>query len=208
MKENTFIPTRRSLLSRLKDWGNDDSWREFFNTYWRLIYDFARKAGLNEAQAEDIVQETVISVANQMPGFQYDPANGSFKSWLMQVTRRRIADHLRKHYRSGDQAAVHIDAGDAAAEEVSGVADASSAALDSLWEEQWREHVRGAAIERVKRRVRPEQFQMFEFAIMKGWPARKVADALGVTLTQVYMARHRVGRLVRKEVQQLEQRMI
>jgi RNA polymerase sigma-70 factor (ECF subfamily) len=67
---NEFIPTRQSLLSRLKDWDNQDSWREFFNTYWRLIYEFAVKAGLKDAEAQDVVQETVLSVANQMQGFQ------------------------------------------------------------------------------------------------------------------------------------------
>jgi RNA polymerase sigma-70 factor (ECF subfamily) len=63
-------------------------------------------------------------------------------------------------------------------------------------------------LEKVKRHVRPEQFQMFEFAVLKGWPARKVAEALGATLTQVYMARHRVGKLVKKEIHHLEQSMI
>ena len=61
MDEHKFIPTRRSLLSRLKDWDNQDSWRDFFNTYWRLIYEFAAKAGLDDADAQDVVQETVIS---------------------------------------------------------------------------------------------------------------------------------------------------
>ena len=109
MDERKFIPTRRSLLSRLKSWDNQDSWRDFFNTYWRFIYDFAVKAGLNEAQAEDAVQETIISVAQQMPGFKYDPALGSFKSWLMQITRRRVADQLRKCYRTAEIGAVSVD---------------------------------------------------------------------------------------------------
>ena len=72
--QNAFIPTRRSLLSRLKSWDNQDSWREFFDTYWRLVYNFALKAGLDDTGAQDAVQETVISVAKQMPGFKYDPA--------------------------------------------------------------------------------------------------------------------------------------
>jgi len=50
------------LLSRLKDWRDDASWQEFFDTYWRLIYGVARKAGLSDAEAQDIVQETVFSV--------------------------------------------------------------------------------------------------------------------------------------------------
>src|SRR5215510_10488861 len=98
MDPDEFIPTRRSLLSRLKSWDNQDSWREFFSTYWRLIYSVAIKAGLKDAEAQDVVQDTILSVAQRMPGFKYDPALGSFKSWLLLIIRRRIADQLRKHY--------------------------------------------------------------------------------------------------------------
>ncbi|HTI71939.1 MAG TPA: sigma-70 family RNA polymerase sigma factor, partial [Candidatus Limnocylindria bacterium] len=96
------LPTRQSLLSRLKSWDEQDSWREFFETYWRLIFETARKAGLDEASAQDVVQDTVIAVAKEMPGFGYDRAKGSFKGWLLVITKRRIADALRKRYRSGE----------------------------------------------------------------------------------------------------------
>ena len=207
MNPTEFIPTRRSLLSRLKDWDNQDSWREFFNTYWRLIYDFAAKAGLDDADAQDVVQETVISVAKQMQGFKYDPACGSFKAWLMQITRRRIADRLRKRYRSGDVGALKVEDPSTAAL-LNEVPDASSSVLEDLWEEEWRRHMADAAMERVKRLVSPEQFQMFEFSVLQRWPAGKVAEALGVTTIQVYMARHRVGKLVKKEIQRLEEKMV
>jgi RNA polymerase sigma-70 factor (ECF subfamily) len=207
MNPNEFIPTRRSLLSRLKDWDNQDSWREFFNTYWRLIYDFAAKAGLDDADAQDVVQETVISVAKQMQEFKYDPACGSFKAWLMQITRRRIADRLRKRYRSGDVGTLKME-DHAAAALLNELPDASCSVLEELWEEEWRRHMADAAMERVKRLVSPEQFQMFEFSVLQRWPAGKVAEALGVSTIQVYMARHRVGKLVKKEIQRLEQRMV
>jgi RNA polymerase sigma-70 factor (ECF subfamily) len=70
-----FIPTRQSLLSRLKDWEDKASWRDFFNTYWKLIYSVGIKAGLTEEEAQDLVQETMISVAKQMPSF------GMIRSW-------------------------------------------------------------------------------------------------------------------------------
>src|SRR5436190_12630360 len=91
-----IIPTRQSLLDRLKDWHDDSSWKDFFDTYWSLIYGVARKAGLSDAEAQDVVQETIISVARQMPDFRYDPALGSFKAWLMRLARWRITDHFRK----------------------------------------------------------------------------------------------------------------
>src|SRR6266478_5996435 len=76
------IATRASLLGRLKDLGDVASWEEFYQTYRELIYSVARKAGLNETEAEEAVQETLISVAKKMPGFKYDPTVDSFKGWL------------------------------------------------------------------------------------------------------------------------------
>ena len=84
----------------------------------------------------------------------------------------------------------------------------ASVNLESLWEEEWRKHLAQAAIAKVKERVPPEQLQMFEFSVIDRWPVRKVADALGVSIAQVYMARHRVGKIIKKEIQRLEQHMI
>src|SRR5882672_4347896 len=91
-----LIPTRATLLQRLKNWQDESSWQDFFDTYWKLIYHIALQAGLNEAEAQDVVQETMISVAKHMPTFKYDPALGSFKGWLLNMTRWRIIDQARK----------------------------------------------------------------------------------------------------------------
>src|SRR5678816_1887940 len=88
------LPTRSSLLSRLRNLDDNRSWRTFFDTYWRLIYNVARKSGLSDEDAQDVVQETVIAVARKMPAFRYDASKGSFKQWLLLITRRRICDHL------------------------------------------------------------------------------------------------------------------
>ena len=100
-----LIPTRSSLLSRLKNWDDQESWKDFFNTYWRLIYEVALKAGLSDAEAQEVVQETVILVAKKMQDFKYDPAVGSFKNWLLHTTRWRINDQFRIVFRfDGGQA--------------------------------------------------------------------------------------------------------
>src|SRR5688500_11797190 len=96
MELDDASPTRRSLISRLRDWNDQASWQEFFNTYWKLIYSVTLKAGLSDQEAEDVVQETVLSVAKKMDDFKYDPAVCSFKGWLLHVTRLRIKDQLRK----------------------------------------------------------------------------------------------------------------
>jgi len=81
--QDELIPTRASLLHRLKNWQDESSWQEFFNIYWKLIYGVARKAGMSDFEAQDVVQETLISVAKHMPTFEYDPSIGSFKTWLL-----------------------------------------------------------------------------------------------------------------------------
>ena len=90
-----FIPTRQSLLVRLKNWEDQASWKDFFETYWRLIYGAALKAGLTETEAQEVVQETVITVAKGLRKSELDPARGSFKGWLLHTTRWKIADQFR-----------------------------------------------------------------------------------------------------------------
>src|SRR5512134_2358630 len=101
MRHDEVIPTRASLLGRLKDLGDDISWREFHQAYRGLIFSVARRAGLSQIEADEVVQDTLISVAKKMPGFTYDPAKDSFKGWLLTVTRWRIRDQLEKRAKIG-----------------------------------------------------------------------------------------------------------
>src|ERR1051325_187335 len=94
-----LIRTRASLIDRLKNWEDHKSWREFFDTYWKLIYGVARHAGLTDAEAQDVVQETMLHVAKKMPKFNYDPAIGSFKAWLLNKVRWASIQQLRKRGR-------------------------------------------------------------------------------------------------------------
>jgi RNA polymerase sigma-70 factor (ECF subfamily) len=96
MSDQLSIPTRQSLLVRLKDCDDQESWREFFDTYWRLIHVAALKAGLNDVEAQEVVQEVMIAVAKKMPGFTYEPGKDSLKGWLLAVTRWKVGDQFRK----------------------------------------------------------------------------------------------------------------
>ena len=88
--DDPLLVTRQSLVERLADWGDQQRWQEFFDLYSRLIYGVARRAGLTEVEAQEAVQETVLSVAKNVT--KYNPAAGSFKGWLLQLTRWRIAE--------------------------------------------------------------------------------------------------------------------
>jgi RNA polymerase sigma-70 factor (ECF subfamily) len=132
-----LLPTRLSLLGRLKNWEDEESWREFFNTYWKLIYGVAIRAGLNDAEAQDVVQETIITVAKQMPNFNYDPGIGSFKGWLLNITRWRINDQLRKRKRDAAPRKPTHDATTLDTELIESVPDPVGNELDRVWDQEW-----------------------------------------------------------------------
>jgi len=202
-----LIPTRRSLLGRLKDWDDQQSWKEFFDTYWKLVYGVAVKAGLADAEAQDVVQETIISVARQMPGFNYDPAVGSFKNWLLLITRRRIADHLRKRYRQlpPHEARAEDDSDTGTLERIPAPEDTR---LEAIWDEEWRKNILEAAIQKVRCKVDAHAFQIFDCYVLKQWPVKDVVKTLGVNAGQVYLTKHRIAALIKKEVARLEAKMI
>jgi RNA polymerase sigma-70 factor (ECF subfamily) len=202
-----FIPTRRSLLSRLKDWDDQESWRDFFDTYWRLIYSVALKTGLTDAEAQDVVQETILAVAKKMRGFRYDPALGSFKSWLLLITRRRIADQLRRQYRDPARARP-ADPGQTGTDLLARVPDPAAADIDAIWEDEWQHNIFNAALERVRGEVDPKQFQLFDCYVLKQWPVQDVTRTLGVSPGQVYLAKNRVSARIKKEIKRLQRAMV
>jgi RNA polymerase sigma factor (sigma-70 family) len=202
MKQPSLVKTRRSLVERLADWGDQRRWQEFFDSYWKLIYSAARQSGLSETEAQEVVQETIITVAKNIDKLKYDPAIGSFKGWLLQITRWRIADQFRK--REPGNAKPPRSADDRTTATIERLPDSRIIDLDAIWETEWKENLFGAAIARVKRKIEPKQFQIFDCYVRKEWPATKVATRLGVSVGQVYLARHRVSALLKKEVRALE----
>ena len=202
-----FIPTRSSLLSRLKDWDDAESWREFFRTYWKLIYNTAIKAGLSDAEAQDVVQDTVVSVAKKMRDFKYDPALGSFKGWLLQLTSWRILNQLKKR-RPGELLGPAPSDDTSRTPTAERIPDPSSLELGHFWDTEWQKNLVDAAIERVKERANPKQYEIFYLHVVKNLPAAKVAASLNVNVARVYLAKHRVSALVKKEVRRLEKQMI
>jgi RNA polymerase sigma factor (sigma-70 family) len=202
MKTGGLLATRRSLVDRLANWDDQRRWQEFFDTYWKLIYSAAQKSGLTDAEAQEVVQETVITVAKKIDKLRYDPALGSFKGWLLQITRWRIADQFRK--RNSVQTQRERSNDDRQTATIERIPDLNVIDLDALWEREWQENLLDAAIARVKKKVDPKQFQIFDCYVRKEWPAQKVAAQLRVSVGQVYLARHRVSALIKKEVKNLE----
>src|SRR5207302_366676 len=155
-----LIPTRHSLLRRMKNWEDQASWEEFFETYWKLIYGVAIKAGLRDVEAQDVVQETVMTVAKNIKEFEIGPERGSFKAWLLTNTRWRIIDQYRKR-----QPLVSRDepSDDTSCTPLSHrLPDNSILDLDTIWDQEWKKGIADAALANLRNQVDPEQYQMFD----------------------------------------------
>ena len=202
-REDELLHTRATLLDRLKDWQDQSSWQQFFDTYWGLIYGVARQAGLSDAEAQDVVQETMSGVARHMPSFKYDPALGSFKNWLLTQTRWRIIDQRRKRTPARKPETVATTAGTATAS-IDRLIDPATFSLDAMWEAEWEKNLLNAALTRLKSKIDPEKFQIFDFYVKKEWPAEKVATTFGTSVDQVYLIKHRVTEMLKEEVKRLE----
>ena len=88
------------------------------------------------------------------------------------------------------------------------IADPAGFNLEAIWEEEWKTNVFNAAIDRVKRRVNARQYQIFDLYVIKQWPVQKVAATLGVNAGRVYLAKHRISALVKREIKNLEGTMV
>lgn len=199
-----YAKTRKSLIARLDNWEDQRTWDEFYQTYWRLIYSVAVKAGLRNDEAFDCVQETILSIAKQSKKNLYDPKQGSFKTWLMNMTRWRINDQFRKRKKDTAMAGGEWD-DDRKTSAIDRVEDPAGEVLPRLWDVEWKKNLADAALARVKAQVSPKQYQIFDCYVIKQWDASKVQDKLNVSMAQVYLAKHRVGAVLKRELAKLEE---
>jgi RNA polymerase sigma-70 factor (ECF subfamily) len=203
MSAEPWSQTRHSLLGRIKDWGDEASWEDFSRTYSKLIYDTAIRASLTDAEAKDVVQETLLTVAKKIQDFHTDRSRGSFRVWLLQTTRWRIADQLRKRRHSMVSADFTSEEGSQTSV-MHRIPDPASFNLEADWNERWHRNLADAALQKIKNQVDPAQYQMFDLHIIQEWRARQVAEKLGVKIRQVYFASYKISRALRKEIKRME----
>ena len=202
--EPETIATRASLLGRIRNWDDSGSWEEFTQTYWRLIYSVARRSGMGDAEARDVVQDTLLGVAKKIHEFESNPERGTFRGWLLNLTRWRIADHFRSQPPAGHGGPVEHGA-EARTATIDRVPDPVD--IDAFWESEWKKNLLETALARVSRRVNPKHAQIYDLYAVRTWPASKVARELGVSMVQVYLVSHRMTRLLKQEVLYLQKKL-
>src|SRR5262249_35141705 len=153
----------------------------------------------------EVVQETLVAVANKIGEFRHSGRPGSFRAWLYQQARWRIADQFRA--RGREKVAFQSGARGQTAEETSTKESELVLEVDPgfqhIWDSEWDEYAHRTAIGRVKSRVSARQFQLFDLHVIQRLSVKEAAKAAGASVASVYMAKSRVRRLLRREIRAL-----
>jgi RNA polymerase sigma-70 factor (ECF subfamily) len=190
--------TRPSLLIRVRDPQDAEAWGQFVALYGPLIYQFARKQGLQDADAADLTQIVLQAVIEAMKRLDYDPQRGSFRSWLYQVARNQLSK-FRAQQRKSPRGSGDSDAQQMLDE----LPDADPGTIE-LWDREYERQLFLWAGERVKARCDAASWQAFWRTAVDGQGAQEVARSVGMSVGAVYTARSRILDRIRKEIQQAQ----
>lgn len=189
--------TRITLLHRLnKDPGDQRSWAEFVRVYGPVIRGWCQHYGLQDSDAQDVEQNVLLKLTAKLPQFQYDPTR-SFRAWLKTLTHHAWHDFVTEAgYRnrgSGDSDILEQLQSVAAKEDL-------AARVEATFDKELLE----IALGRAKGRVEEHTWEAFRLTALDGMSSQEAADALKIRVSQVYLAKHRVQKLVHDEIKQLE----
>jgi RNA polymerase sigma factor (sigma-70 family) len=191
-------PTRASLLVRLRDPRDEAAWREFVDLYGPLVYGYARKQGLQDADAADLGQEVLTAVAGAVGRLEYDPQRGAFRNWLFKVVWRKLANWRAAR---GNRARGSGDADTQRLLEQCPVPEGEEAG----WEAEWQKRVFAWACTQVRPTVSDVTWQAFCRTALDGRRGKQVAADLGLTVAAVYRARSRVLARLKELVQSVQE---
>jgi RNA polymerase sigma-70 factor (ECF subfamily) len=180
------VDTSPSLLDRLQRPDEPDAWRRFVDLYTPILFAFAGRLGLQEADAADLVQETLVQLLQKLPGFRYD-SRKSFRAWLWTMMRHKVLEARRRRQpQSADLPDV-----------------AGPDELDERWQEEYRQQLVRRALEIMRSEFQPSTWKACWEHAVSGRSAAEVASELGMTVGAVYAAKFRVLARLRQELEGL-----
>jgi RNA polymerase sigma factor (sigma-70 family) len=190
--------TRASLLVRLRDGNDGEAWQEFVHLYAPIIYGFARKRGLQDADAADLMQDVLRSVSSAVPRLAYDPVRGTFRGWLFTVTRNKVFNFLQSRNRR-----VQGSGGSGMQQRLEQHA-AADGDLSANWEADYRRELAARAMERVKGEFQAATWDAFIQTAVEGRTPAQVAARVGLSVGAIYVAKSRVTARLRQEIERMQ----
>jgi RNA polymerase sigma factor (sigma-70 family) len=193
---NDALATRLSLLVRLRDARDDGAWSQFVELYAPLVFGFARKHGLQDADSADLTQDVLQAVSRGIRTFEYDPRRGSFRAWLFTVVRNKLRNFLAAQRRPGR------GTGDSDTQHRLLEVPARVEEQTDWWDQEYERRVFAWAAEKVRSAFRKSTWQAFWQTAVEGKTGPEVARALGMSVAAVYLAKGRVMTRLKELIQE------
>jgi RNA polymerase sigma-70 factor (ECF subfamily) len=188
--------TRASLLVRMRDPRDASAWSQFVDLYAPLIYGFARKRGLQDADAADLAQDVLRAVSTGIRSFEYDPLRGMFRSWFFTVVRNKLRDFTSSRARNTP------GSGDPDVHSLLDEQPGRESELESAWAQEYEQQLFTWAAEQVRKEVQPATWCAFWQTAVEGKSGKEVALAAGISVPAVYLAKGRVLARLRELVRE------
>ena len=188
------VSTRPSLLVRIRDRQDHQAWAQFVEIYAPLVYGYAQKHGLQDADAADLTQDVLRAVARSAPRFEYDPRRGSFRGWLFTVVRNELRDWFsaqRRHAPGSGDTDAHKRL------------EQQPAPPDD-WEQDYQRQVFSLAVEQVRQDFQESTWRAFWLTAIEGKTGKEVAGIVGMSTAAVYLAKRRVVTRLKEQIEYLQ----
>ena len=184
--------TRSSVIRAVADTENAAAWNRLFDLYAGFVYSIARRKGLNDADADDIVQMVFVDLARNLPSFQYDRSKGKFRSYLAALVNWRVIDRLKAVRRDADLKAGFM-------EEVKPIGPGD----DEFADREWQAVAMDNALRRIKSSVRPEHYAAFVASTVEGRDTETVMKLYNLSRDNLYQIRKRLSERLRKVISEV-----
>jgi RNA polymerase sigma-70 factor (ECF subfamily) len=189
--------TRFSLLVRLRDPRDERAWSEFVEIYGPLVHQLARRRGLQDADAAEIVQDVFRAVAGAIERYDPDPARGSFRGWLATIARNLIINLLdaqRRHPRA---------TGDTETRRLLAALPAPDSPESAVFDAEYRRRVLRWAAQQLRGEFTDSTWEAFWRTGVDGQPPEQAARDLGLSIGTVYQYKSRVVARLRREIERV-----
>ena len=196
--DSEFPETRASLLVILQAGGDADAWREFVTIYRPIIYRIARRHGLQDADAQDLTQQVLLSISGSIERWQKRDESVRFRHWLRRVAKNAICNALTRGPKDRAVGGTSIQN----SLEEHGEED-EELAREIEFERRRELFLRAASV--VKTDVATDTWQVFQLAVIEGLPIEEAAATLNKSVGAAYAARGRVMNRLRRIVDEMEQ---
>ena len=189
--------TRSSVIRAVADTENAAAWNRLFDLYAGFVYSIARRKGLNDSDADDIVQMVFADLARNLPSFKYDQEKGRFRPYLAALVKWRVIDRLKAVRRDADLKADFME-------------EAKSAATtedEDFEEREWQSAAMEETLRRIKPEVRPEHYAAFVASAVEGQDTDVVTKLYGISRDSLYQIRKRLTVKLREKLAEVRAEM-